>query len=43
MNSKITPEHLARTAYVYIRQSSPDQVRNNHESRRLRNPAMTDT
>lgn len=34
MSSKITPEHLARTAYIYIRQSSPDQVRNNHESRR---------
>jgi DNA invertase Pin-like site-specific DNA recombinase len=34
MSSKITPEHLARTAYVYIRQSSPDQVRNNQESRR---------
>jgi DNA invertase Pin-like site-specific DNA recombinase len=34
MNSKITPEHLARTAYVYIRQSHPDQVRNNQESRR---------
>jgi DNA invertase Pin-like site-specific DNA recombinase len=32
--SKITPEHLARAAYVYIRQSTPDQVRNNHESRR---------
>lgn len=34
MNSKITLEHLARTAYVYIRQSSPDQVRNHQESRR---------
>jgi DNA invertase Pin-like site-specific DNA recombinase len=34
MNSKITPEHLTRTAYVYIRQSSQDQVRNNQESRR---------
>ena len=32
--SKITPEHLARTAYVYVRQSTPDQVRNHHESRR---------
>jgi excisionase family DNA binding protein len=32
--SKITPEHLARAAYVYVRQSKPDQVRNNHESRR---------
>lgn len=34
MNSKIKPEHLARVAYVYIRQSSPDQVRNHQESRR---------
>jgi excisionase family DNA binding protein len=34
MNSKITTEHLARMAYVYVRQSSPDQVRNNQESRR---------
>jgi DNA invertase Pin-like site-specific DNA recombinase len=32
--SKITIEHLARTAYVYIRQSSADQVTHNHESRR---------
>ena len=32
--SKITAEHLARAAYVYVRQSTPDQVRNNHESRR---------
>ena len=32
--SKITPEHLARQAVVYIRQSTADQVANNHESRR---------
>jgi DNA invertase Pin-like site-specific DNA recombinase len=32
--SKITTEHLARSAYVYIRQSSADQVMHNHESRR---------
>jgi len=32
--SKICPEHLARSAYVYVRQSTVDQVRNNHESRR---------
>ena len=31
---KITPKHLQRTAYVYIRQSSPSQVRDNLESRR---------
>jgi DNA invertase Pin-like site-specific DNA recombinase len=32
--SKITPEHLARQAVVYIRQSTVDQVANNQESRR---------
>ncbi|MFM2068620.1 MAG: hypothetical protein RLZZ584_3529 [Pseudomonadota bacterium] len=32
--SKISPEHLARTAYVYVRQSTADQLRHNHESRR---------
>jgi DNA invertase Pin-like site-specific DNA recombinase len=34
MSNKITPDHLARAAYVYVRQSSPDQVRNRLESRR---------
>lgn len=28
--SKISPEHLARGAYVYVRQSSADPLRNNH-------------
>src|SRR6201997_3778014 len=32
--NKITPEHLAREAYVYVRQSTPDQLLNNPESRR---------
>jgi DNA invertase Pin-like site-specific DNA recombinase len=32
--SKITAEHLARSAHVYIRQSTPDQLAHNHESRR---------
>ncbi len=32
--SKINAEHLARRAYVYVRQSTADQLRNNHESRR---------
>jgi DNA invertase Pin-like site-specific DNA recombinase len=32
--SKITTEHLARSAYVYIRQSTADQLTYNHESRR---------
>ena len=34
MSSKITPELLERAAYVYIRQSSQDQVRNRQESPR---------
>ena len=32
--TKITPEHLARQAIVYIRQSTADQVANNLESQR---------
>jgi len=32
--TKVTPEHLARGAFVYVRQSTNDQVLNNHESRR---------
>ena len=32
--SKIGSDHPAREAVVYIRQSTPDQLRNNHESRR---------
>ena len=32
--SKITADHLARSAYVYVRQSTPGQVHRNHESRR---------
>ena len=32
--TKITPEHLARCACVYIRQSTADQLAHNHESRR---------
>src|SRR6516164_4195080 len=31
--TKITAEHLARSAYVYIRLSTPDQLAHNHESR----------
>jgi DNA invertase Pin-like site-specific DNA recombinase len=34
MNDKIGPEHLERAAYVYIRQSSLQQVRHNLESGR---------
>jgi hypothetical protein len=34
-NPKITPEHLARKAIVYLRQSSEKQVRQNKESQRL--------
>jgi DNA invertase Pin-like site-specific DNA recombinase len=32
--TKITVEHLQRDAFVYVRQSTTDQVLNNHESRR---------
>lgn len=32
--TKITSDHLAREAFVYVRQSTADQVLNNHESRR---------
>src|SRR6188472_2416138 len=31
---KITPDHPARGAFIYIRQSTADQLANNHESRR---------
>jgi DNA invertase Pin-like site-specific DNA recombinase len=34
MNDKIQAHHLQRVAAVYVRQSSPAQVRNNQESRR---------
>ena len=30
---KITPDHLGRGAFIYIRQSTADQLANNHESR----------
>lgn len=33
MNDKIQSKHLDRAAYVYVRQSSDHQVRNNHQSR----------
>ena len=33
--NKINADHLARQAYVYIRQSTPDQVQHNLESQRL--------
>lgn len=32
MNPKITPEHLSRSAVVYVRQSTPGQVAQNTES-----------
>jgi len=34
-NVKITTDHLARQAYLYIRQSTPEQVKYNLESKRL--------
>jgi excisionase family DNA binding protein len=33
-SEKIGPEHLRRAAFVYVRQSTLDQVRHHHESRR---------
>ena len=33
--AKITADHVSRTAYVYVRQSTGDQVQNNLESQRL--------
>ncbi len=32
---KVTPQHLARKAVVYLRQSSPKQVQDNLQSQRL--------
>ena len=32
--TKITPDHLARSAFVLSRQSTADQLLHNHESRR---------
>ena len=32
--SKVKPQHLSRIAYVYVRQSSPGQVRRNIESQK---------
>ena len=34
-DNRITPEHLRREAIVYVRQSSPGQVRTNKESTRI--------
>src|SRR5436190_17744187 len=39
--NKITPEHLAREAYVYVRQSTADQLLNNPESRRRQYALVT--
>ena len=33
MTDKLTPAHLALKAYVYVRQSTQQQVRTHHESR----------
>lgn len=41
MHTIIKAQHLERTAYVYLRQSSPGQVRKNHEGRQ-RQQAMAD-
>ena len=34
MSIKITPDHRDRQAYVYVRQSTADQLLHNHESGR---------
>jgi DNA invertase Pin-like site-specific DNA recombinase len=34
LTMKITPDHLSRGAFIYVRQSTVDQLANNHESRR---------
>ena len=34
MMDRISADHLSRQAFVYIRQSTPDQLRHHHESRR---------
>jgi len=39
--TRITPDHLLRSAFIYVRQSTNDQVLNNHESRR-RQYGLTD-
>ena len=41
MSHKIKPEHLNRLAAVYIRQSSPGQVKNNTESYRVQKGLVT--
>ena len=41
MSHKIKTEHLGRLAAVYIRQSSPGQVRNNTESYRVQKGLVT--
>jgi DNA invertase Pin-like site-specific DNA recombinase len=38
---KITPDHLARGAFIYVRQSTADQLLNNPESR-LRQYGLAD-
>ena len=42
MNPKIRPEHLARTAVVYVRQSTLGQVEHHTESKR-RQYSLADT
>jgi DNA invertase Pin-like site-specific DNA recombinase len=35
MPAKITPQHLSKIAYVYVRQSTPQQVKHNLQSQQL--------
>ena len=40
MREKVTSDHLSRTAYVYIRQSTLVQLQRNQESRRVQEKLM---
>src|SRR5207244_3507604 len=42
MRAKITADHLERTALVYVRQSTPGQVRDHTESRRRQYDRLAD-
>jgi hypothetical protein len=39
--TKVGAAHLQRAAYVYLRQSSPDQVEHNRESTQLQYALVT--
>ena len=35
MPAEITPQHLAKIAFIYVRQSTPQQVKHNLQSQQL--------